>query len=159
MEFDPDFYAERNLKSAYTVSTDEDGRTVYSRAIDSSDPAVNALNGQRMSVGLGMQSSDEYRLDTGTPALNRKAVEQWTKYLNTGSTMDYTELLNVEETEAYNKVSTALTDYQSQNVPNVIKGTMSWEDYVKGLENINPDSAVEYLQKYVELTNTAREAK
>ena len=106
-----------------------------------------------------MQSSDEYRLDTGTPALNRKAVEQWTKYLNTGSTMDYTELLNVEETEAYNKVSTALTDYQSQNVPNVIKGTMSWEDYVKGLENINPDSAVEYLQKYVELTNTAREAK
>ncbi len=40
-------------------------------------------------------------------------------------------------------------------IPSLIR----WEDYVKGLENINPDSAVEYLQKYVELTNTAREAK
>ena len=67
--------------------------------------------------------------------------------------------MNVEEAEAYSKVSAAVMDYQSQNVPNVIKGTMSWEDYVKGLENINPGSAVEYLQKYVDLANTAREAK
>ncbi len=159
MEFEPDYYAERNLKSGYSVTEDEDGRTVYTRNMSSSDPAYNALNGQRMSVGLNLISSDDYWLDTGIPPLNRKAVEQWTKYTNTGSALDYRGLLNVEEAEAYSKVSAAVMDYQSQNVPNVIKGTMSWEDYVKGLENINPGSAVEYLQKYVDLANTAREAK
>ena len=79
--------------------------------------------------------------------------------MNTGSVLDYTGLLNVEEAESYNKVSTAVQDYQNQNVPQVIKGTMSWEDYVKGFENIDPDSAVEYLQKYVDLANTAKTTK
>ncbi len=159
MEFNPDFYAERNLTSAYTISTDEDGRTVYTRNIDPSDPATNALNAQRMDVGLKMQYTDEYRLDTGAPAINRAAYEQWNLYVNTGSVLDYTGLLNVEEAETYSKISTAVTDYQNQNVPNVIKGAMSWDDYVKGFDNIDPDSAVEYLQKYVDLANTARTTK
>lgn len=159
VELDPDFYAERSLKSGYTVSTDEDGRTVYARNIETSDPAVNALNGQRMDVGLKMNSSDEYRIDTGIPELNRAAVAQWSKYLNTGNVLDYTGLFSVEESDAYNKISTAVMDYECQNVPGVIKGTMSWEDYVAGLEKLNPDSAVEYLQKYVDLANTARTAK
>lgn len=159
MEFDPDFYAERNLTSAYTVSTDEDGRTVYTRNIDHSDPAINALNAQRMDVGLKMNNSDEYRVDTGAPEINRAAYEQWNLYLNTGSALDYMSLLNVEESEACNKVNTAVMDYQNQNVPNVIKGTLSWDDYVKGFDNIDPDSAVEYLQKYVDLADTARTTK
>ncbi len=159
VELNPDFYVEQNLKSGYVVETDEEGRTVYKRSMDSSNPAINALNGQRMAVGLNMQNSDEYWIDTGIPELNRAANEQWTKYLNTGSVLDYTGLLNVEESEAYNKVSTAVMDYQNQNVPNVIKGTLSWDDYVKGLDSINPDSAVEYLQKYVDLANTARTTK
>ncbi len=159
MEFEPDFYAERDVKCGYTTSTDEDGRTVYTRTIDPSDPAVNALNAQRMDVGLKMQYTDEYRLDTGAPAISRATYEQWNLYLNTGSALDYTGLLNVEEAESYNKVSTAVQDYQNQNVPQVIKGTMSWDDYVKGFENIDPDSAVEYLQKYVDLANTAKTTK
>lgn len=153
IELNPDFYAEHDLKSGYTVSTGEDGRTIYMRTMDSSDPAINALNGQRMAVGLNMISSNEYWLDTGIPQLNRAANEQWTKYLNTGSVLDYTGLLNVEESDAYNKVSTAVMDYQRQYVPEVIKGTMSWDDYVKGLEGVDPDSVVEYLQKYVDLVN------
>lgn len=159
MEFDPDVYAEYGLATAYTTSTDEDGRTVYTRTVDPSDPLTNALNAQRMDVGLKPQSSDEYRVDTGVPALNRAAYDAWSKYLNTGSALDYISLLNVEETEAYNKVSTAVLDYQQQNLPGVIKGTMSWEDYVEGIEKINPDSVLEYLQKYVELANTARTNK
>lgn len=58
---------------------------------------------------------------------------------DTGSVLDYTGLLNVEEAETYSKISTAVTDYQNQNVPNVIKGAMSWDDYVKGFDNIDPD--------------------
>jgi hypothetical protein len=41
-------------------------------------------------------------------------------------------------------------DYQSQNVPNIIKGTLSWEDYVKGLENIDTDTAVSLVQRHVD---------
>lgn len=65
--------------------------------------------------------------------------------------LDYQNLLNVEESDAYSKISTAVTDYQRQYVPGVIKGTMSWEEYVSGLEKLNPDEAAEYLQKYVDL--------
>lgn len=53
-------------------------------------------------------------------------------------------------------INTAGIDYQAQNVPNVIKGTMSWEDYVKGLDNIDTDTAVEMLQKYVSMASTAK---
>ncbi len=63
-------------------------------------------------------------------------------------------MLNVEEAEEYGKINTAGTDYQSQNVPGVIKGDMSWEDYVKGLEDIDNDTAVELLQNYVDLAST-----
>ena len=41
-------------------------------------------------------------------------------------------------------------------MPDVIKGTLSWEDYVKGFEGIDTDTAVSLLQKYVDLANTAR---
>lgn len=154
-KLDPDLYAERGLKSAYTTSIDEDGKTVYTRAIDPSDTATNAVIGQRMDVGLKLQRSDDYRVERGTPPINQAAFDQWTKYLNTGNVMDYVGLLNVEESEKYNKVSTAVSDYQNQYVPQVIKGTMSWEDYVKGFESIDPDSVVEYLQKYVDLAKTS----
>lgn len=152
-------YAEQGLKTAYTTSADEDGRTVYTRTVDISNPMVNAVNGQRMDIGLKPISSDEYRLDTGAPAINRMAYEAWKKYLNTGSALDYTGLLSPDESDAYNKVATAVTEYQRQYVPGVIKGTMSWEDYVKGFESIDPDSVVGYLQKYVELADTGKTTK
>ena len=159
IELDPDLYAEQGLKTAYTTSADEDGRTVYTRTVDISNPMVNAVNGQRMDIGLKPISSDEYRLDTGAPAINRMAYEAWKKYLNTGSALDYTGLLSPDESDAYNKVATAVTEYQRQYVPGVIKGTMSWEDYAKGFESIDPDSVVGYLQKYVELADAGKTTK
>lgn len=67
--------------------------------------------------------------------------------------MDYNSLLNTEEAEKFSKISTACTDYQSQNLPNVINGTMKWEDYTKGFDKIDTAAAVEMLQKYVDLAN------
>lgn len=99
-------------------------------------------------------NSGEYVKEVGNPAVVANAMEQWTKYLNKGNVMDYSGLLNVEEAEEYGKINTAGTDYQSQNVPRVIKGEMSWEDYVKGLEDIDNDTAVELLQNYVDLAST-----
>lgn len=87
--------------------------------------------------------------------VNDKAAKEWRKYLNTGSTSDYSALLNVEESEVFAKMQTAVIEYQNINVPNVINGTMTWEDYVKGLDSISPDDVVPMLQKYVDLAKAA----
>ena len=156
VKLDPDIYAEEGIKTAYTKEKDEDGKLVYKMTADPSNPLAGALIGQRMDVGLKLTGTDEYRIDRGNPGVNVKAIEQWNRYTNTGGILDYRNLLNTEESEAFSKVSQAVVDYQAQNVPNVVKGTMSWEDYVNGLKGIDPDSATKYLQKYVDLAKAGR---
>ena len=148
-------YAEYDIETAYTVTEDEDGKPVIKTTFGDSDTIAGALRGQRMDVGINFGGyTGEYTLDKGVPKVNAEALALWAKYLNTGNVLDYSGLLNAEESDQYSKISTAGIDYQSQNVPNVIKGTMSWEDYVKGLENIDTDTAVALLQKYVDVART-----
>ncbi len=152
---DPDLYAEYDIKTAYTETTDEEGKTVLVSTFTNSDPILGALMGHRMDVGIKLSGNNgEYSIRKGEQKVNTDAMEQWTKYLNTGNIMDYSSLLSSEKSEKYSKISAAGTEYQSQNVPNVIKGTMSWEDYVKGLESIDTEAAVSMLQKYVDLAST-----
>ncbi len=156
-KLNPDLLAEYDMDTSYTESTDEDGNLVIMLNYNDSDTLAGALRGYRMDIGLKLTGhSGEYTIDKGLPGINKKALEQWTKYLNTGNVLDYSSLLSTEESDQYSKINTAGVDYQSQNVPNVIKGTMSWEDYVKGLEGIDTDTAVSLLQKYVDMANTAR---
>jgi hypothetical protein len=103
----------------------------------------------RLITGIGITNSDEYRLDYGVAAINQKAYEVWSTYLNKGGVMDYTSLLNAEEGEVYSKVSTALTDYQAQTLPGVIKGETTWEAYVDGLKAFDVDTVTGYIQKYI----------
>jgi hypothetical protein len=152
---DPDLYAEHDIKTAYTVTTDEDGKTVLVATFTNSDPILGALMGHRMAVGIILSGNNgEYSIRKGEQKVNTDAMEQWTKYLNTGNIMDYSSLLSSEESEKYSKISAAGTEYQSQNVPNVIKGTLSWEEYVKGLDSVDSETAVSMLQKYVDLAST-----
>ena len=151
----PDLFAEYNITGAYTETVDEEGKTVYNRVVDSSNTLSSALTGQRMDVGRKLFGTNgEYTIEEGAAEVNKRAYEEWTKYISTGNILDYTKLLNAKETEKYRKISTACMDYQSTNLPDVIKGKMSWEDYVSGLEKINPDSVLEYLQKYVDMAKT-----
>ena len=113
--------------------------------------------GQRMDIGLLLTKNGELaKVDNKTEAVMADADEQWTKFLNTGNVLDYTSLLNAEESEQYNKANAACSEYLSQAVPNVILGTMSWEDYVAGREKIEADTAVDILQKYVNLAKGAK---
>jgi hypothetical protein len=151
-KLEPNLYAEYDVKTAYTESTDEAGKMVIHTTVGDSDTLFGALMAHRMDVGVKLTgNSGEYAIEKGNPAVSENAMEQWVKYLNTGNVMDYAGLLTAEESDVYSKINTQGTDYQSQNVPNVIKGTESWEDYVKGLESIDTDTAVELLQKYVDL--------
>ncbi len=153
---DPDLYAEYDVKSAYEVTENEEGVTVYKANVDKSSTLFNATIGQRMDIGLKPTTNANYIVDTGNPKVNQDAVDVWKKYLNTGNVLVYSQLLNAEEAEGYSKITTALTDYQAQTIPNVINGSMSWEDYVEGVNTLKPEAALEYLQKYVDLANVSK---
>lgn len=153
----PDLYAEYEISTAYTEETDEDGNIVITPTVDSSNSLITALAGIRMDIGFKLTRSGELALyEQHSSAVVENAYEQWTKFLNTGNVMDYAGLLTTEETDEFNKIQTACQEYSSQNVPSVIQGTISWEDYVKGFDNIDLDKGTEILQKYVELAKTAK---
>ncbi len=149
VELNPDLYEAYSIEEAYELGKAEDGRSVIKYTIDQSDPLINAVRAMRMGTGLGTTNSDEYMLDYGVAAINQKAYEVWSVYVNKGSILDYKGLLNAEEGEAFGKTETALLDYQAQTLPNVIKGKTTWEAYVDGLEAIQPESVVEYLQNHI----------
>lgn len=156
-ELNPNLYEENNIETAYTEETNEDGKLVISSVFDPADSLGSALTAYRMDIGFkltanGELASSERKAD---PVI-KNAFEQWTKYMNLGNILDYSSLLNADESTKYSKINAAGMEYMSQNIPNVIKGTMSWEDYVKGLSGIDTETGIELLQKYVDLANTSR---
>ncbi len=154
---EPDIFADYDIETAYTEETNEEGNPVIIPTVESSSTLYYALMGQRMDIGLLLTKNGELaKVDNKTEAVMADADEQWTKFLNTGNVLDYTTLLNAEESEQYNKANAACSEYLSQAVPNVILGTMSWEDYVAGREKIEADTAVDILQKYVNLAKGAK---
>ena len=156
-KLDPNIYEEYDIKAAYTEEKDEDGNIVLSPTFEDGNSLGGALLGQRMDIGMKITASGELaKVNKKSSAVIKSANEQWTKFMNTGYVLDYTSLLTPDESQQHSKINTACTEYQSQNIPNVIKGTMSWEDYVKGMKKIDTDSSVELLQKYVDLANTGR---
>lgn len=156
VELEPNIYADNGLNAAYVKATDEEGKTVYEKTMDQSSTLVSAVNGLRMDVGVKLTGMNgEYTIDNGDPKVNADAFLLWAKYVNTGNTSDYSSLLNVEESDQFGKMQTAVIEYQNQNLPNVIKGTTTWDTYVKGFESINPDSIVPVLQKYVDLAKVS----
>lgn len=154
VELNPDIFADYDIETAYTESTDENGIPVIEPTFTGSDVISTALMGQRMGTGIKLTPNGKLgTVKSRDPMVKTKAEAQWTKYLNTGNVLEYRDLLGADEAERYNKINTTGTDYQAQSVPNVIKGTMSWEDYVKGFEKIDTDEAVSLLQKYVDVAN------
>jgi len=157
VELDPDLYEAYDIETAYTESVDEEGKTVISTTFSSSDTISIAIMGQRMAVGLVMTGNNGgYTIDKGLPMVNAKAKAQWAKFLNTGNITDYMDLLNPEEAEQYNKSALAIQEYSSQNLPNVIKGELGWEEYAKGFETMDTETMISYFQKYVDLANAAK---
>ena len=158
LEFKSNF--DRYIVQIIKRAKDEDGNIVLSPTFEDGNSLGGALLGQRMDIGMKITASGELaKVNKKSSAVIKSANEQWTKFMNTGNVLDYTSLLTPDESQQHSKINTACTEYQSQNIPNVIKGTMSWEDYVKGMKKIDTDSSVELLQKYVDLANTGRKQK
>ena len=78
-------------------------------------------------------------------------MQQWDKFKNTGSFLNYRALFNEEESALYAKVNTAVTtECQFVYVPQLVKGTLCWEDYaakIKAIEGV--DEMVAAFQNHV----------
>ncbi len=160
VKLDPDLYADNNLTSAYTTSTGDDGKTVYTLTVGQKDAPLNtALTGIRFDTGLKLSNSDTVQIDNGEPKVNADANVQYNMYENTSGRIDYTKMFTAEESQKYNEVYTATTDYINQNLPGVVKGTMSWKDYVAGLEKIDTSEVVKIYQKYVDQIKKIQDAE
>ncbi len=150
VELDPDLLAENNLSSAYTASTDEQGRRVYTNTVAGSAQLCGALTAKRMATALMPGNTDTTVLDTGNAKVVKESFEKWSAYKNTGSVSDYTKLFNSKETSTYGEFNTQMTDYIAQNLPGVIQGKMSWEDYEKGYKAIDGTEVIKIFQKYLD---------
>lgn len=156
MKFNPDVYAENDVTAAYTVDKDDEGKTLYKRVPDPAGTLRAPLCGQRMDVGIKLSGNGDdldYSIDLGNTKVVDDAIDLWLEYRNTGYPSVYTSIMETADNEVYSKRNTALTDYQAMNLPNVIKGDMSWEAYVQGIEELKPDEVVPMLQKCVDKLN------
>lgn len=147
-EIENNVYEEVGLKDgAYTVSEDESGKTVYTLNYNGSADYGNALKLTRMVVGMeltGAGADLDYVLDKGESKTVTAALEQWTQYTSTANMMDYNNQLTEEENKTYTEINQKVSDYMAQKVPSLIKeGLDGWNDYVKGMEELDVDKVTE----------------
>ena len=151
MKFDPDVYAENDVKSVYSKTTREDGVNEYKLLIDTTGDLGNAVKSCRLSIGYGMSGNEEwgYTFDRGLNMINQKAIDLWAKYTSTGSAMDYPRLFSVKEAEMNNKFNAVSNDYLPTKLPGLImNGLDGWDDYCKGIEDLKADELLKIYNKY-----------
>ena len=112
---------------------------------------THLVTATRMCVGLQLNgNTDDYTIEQGESAVLKHAYELWTKYEDTGSASDYASLLNSDDSQTWSAMQTTVRDYMSQNLPQVIRGEKTWDEYVAGMEANDPSSVCELLQKQID---------
>ena len=155
-EIENNLYAENGLDGAYVLEegAGEDGKDLIRINYDTSSDLANALKFMRLSVGINMTGAGanlDYTLDRGNTEVVDHAIQQFTRYTSTGSVMDYNSRLSEDENEIYGDLNTQVSDYMSQRVPTLIKeGLDGWDEYVEGLEAMDPEQLTEIYQGIVD---------
>ncbi len=159
MDLKNDFMADNGYDCAYTESKDENGDPVYTTTVPSGNNIVNALHAGRMSVGIimgGKGTTNAYTKDMGDTMVAAAARDPWRAYTNTGSVSDYVKILSADQSTKYSDLTTSLTDYMAQNLPDVIKGKKSWDTYSKGVDALEgADDVIAIFQEYVDASKKA----
>lgn len=155
MEFDPDIYAEDGLTDgAYTIEQGDDGKDVIVMNYDISDSTGGQHIAQRLQAYLQINANGEdldYTLDRGMDEVYTHAISEWMKFENTGYIMSYNSLMNADQDDIYSKTNTEISDYQAQQVPQmIINGLGSWDEYCSKLEAMNPEEVTEVYKGIVE---------
>ena len=149
-KLDPNLYEEYGYKGSYELTTGDDGKPLYTQLIPLDDAVGGAVTATRMCVGLQLNgNTDDYTIEQDESAVLKHAYELWTKYEDTGSASDYASLLNSDDSQTWSTMQTTVRDYMSQNLPQVIRGEKTWDEYVAGMEANDPSSVCELLQKQI----------
>ena len=73
------------------------------------------------------------------------------RFENTGYIMNYNTLMNSDQNDIYSKTNTEISEYQAQQVPQmIINGLGIWDEYCSRLESMNPEEVTEMYKEIVE---------
>lgn len=155
IDFTYDMYEAVGLtEGAYTTTTDEEGNTVYVMNYDDSVDWASYVQGEGMAVGCRIVGGGDtdytvQRPNTGVVAL---AYEYWSFYPDKGSLLTLPTLFTSEESETKSKLDTRLNEYIDVNLPKVVSGEMTWDDYKDGLDQFQDsiDEVCEIMQGHLE---------
>lgn len=139
IKLEPDLYAEYGLTSAFSLG--ENGLVL--RAVPTSEDLSRAIAAGRMACGLGVMTNISNELTSVT----QHALNNWKKYKNTGSLLDYLPLMNDQESAQAAKLQTYINDWMEQSIPDLIKnGLDGWDTYVKKLNKYGPQKLTKIYQ-------------
>ena len=151
-EIENNLYAENNIDGAYELGTDENGNPLYKMNYDMTADICGSITFGRLVVGIektGVGPNLEYTLDKGESKVMADALSKWATYVSTANLSDYTTRMSSDDNEVYADVSTQLTDYVAQAVPEMIVGGLDgWDAYVEKVQSYGVDEVSEIYEKY-----------
>jgi len=152
MTFDPDVYAEQDIETAYTVSENPDGTLHYKTTVSMGNRVLfDALRNQRMTSQLQLYGTDEYTIDYGYDMATQMAIEQWTKYENTGYILNHNGLFDEDTSSMYARINTYVNDTMGVQIPGLIKNGMGdWDTYVAKINKYGPERITAIYQQIID---------
>lgn len=152
-EIENNLWEENGIKASYEKLDNDDGTFTIQYLLDSTSELHNATAICRMEMLAlsGHPEDGHYNIETGNAAVTQRTLDLWVTYTSTGQATDYNGRLTDEENKTYDDINNAVNDYMAQELPKLIKnGLDGWDDYVAGIEKIDPQPAVEIYQHYVD---------
>ena len=125
----------------------KDGSYYKAKAIQGVGYLLQAVVPDRICIGIKKVSGVvEYE-----DKMMQRTQKEWMTYKNTAGILDYADLLNEEQSKAYNKANNQLTDKISVEFPKFIKGTYNmttdFETFAKTVNKMAPEKVAKIFQE------------
>ena len=150
---EPDNYAEYGFADGMYHVDESNGIKTYVYHVDpSSGIEGNAFRTARMTNGMQKTGHGDvdYTIDLGESMVVSHAKEEYGKYESTGTVTEYASKFTAEEADLDGSTWTKINDYMNIQVPQMVKnGTENWDEYVEGINKLEPEKVCKIYQKYV----------
>ena len=125
----------------------KDGSYYKAKAIQGGAYLLQAVVPDRICIGIKKVSGVvEYE-----DKMMQRTQKEWMTYKNTAGILNYADLLNEEQSKAYNKANNQLTDTISVEFPKFIKGTYNmttdFETFAKTVNKMAPEKVAKIFQE------------
>lgn len=150
MNFEPDYYAEYGVTSAYTYDA---ATQMYTRCkpAQTDSNLEGALNGQRI-----LLHEMNAKLQRTEPLVLQRALEAWQKYANTADITSINSFMNSDQSKVYSKRMSNCRTYMDQTLPVFIRDGVqdsAWQEYVTILGKYGYQEVVDIYNTILEKLN------